>query len=217
MHNNLLLTLGNLGALYRTTGRAEKALPLLEEALTLKRKVYGNNSNSTRVAMLNLIAAYHSADQPEKATPHCRQAAALFTKHLKPGHSLIFTAKSLQGENYIRIQQPAAAEPICRECLEVRQKTIPDHFLTFNSMSLLGWSLSRQKKFKQAEPMLLNGYAGLKAREKKIPARARSMIDNAVRRIIEFYEAQDDTVKVREWKQKLIQQRTKKPLTSKGP
>ena len=40
---------------------------------------------------------------------------------------------------------PAEAEPLLRECLDVRQKKLPDDWLTFNTQSLLGGSLFAQK------------------------------------------------------------------------
>src|SRR5262249_20774477 len=50
------------------------------------------------------------------------------------------------------------AEPLARECLESREKNIPDDWRTFNTRSLLGGSLLGQKKYSEAEPLLLAGY-----------------------------------------------------------
>jgi hypothetical protein len=56
-----------------------------------------------------------------------------------------------------------------RDLLAIRQKQIPDSWLTFNTQSLLGGALLGQKKYVEAEPLLVKGYAGLKTREKTIP------------------------------------------------
>ena len=45
----------------------------------------------------------------------------------------------------------------------------PDASWKFNTKSLLGGALLGQKKFAEAEPLLLAGYEGLKLREKTIP------------------------------------------------
>jgi hypothetical protein len=42
-------------------------------------------------------------------------------------------------------------------------------WLTFNTQSLLGGALLGQKKYAEAEPLLVKGYEGLKTREKTIP------------------------------------------------
>ena len=58
-----------------------------------------------------------------------------------------------------------------RECLLIREKTEPDAWTTFHTKSLLGGSLLGQKNLPPdaAEPLLLAGYEGMKAREAKIP------------------------------------------------
>jgi hypothetical protein len=82
------------------------------------------------------------------------------------------------------------AETNSRECLTIREKKMPDDWLTFNSRSVLGGSLLGQKKYADAEPFLLAGYEGLKQREDKIPANARSLrMKEALERLVQLYEA----------------------------
>ena len=58
-----------------------------------------------------------------------------------------------------------------------RSSRVPDdpredparRWTTFNTKSLLGASLLGQKKYAEAEPLLVAGYSGLKQREAKIP------------------------------------------------
>ncbi len=57
------------------------------------------------------------------------------------------------------------AEPLLRECLAIREKALPDNWLTFNTRSMLGGLLLGQKKYEEAEPLLLAGYEGMKERE----------------------------------------------------
>ena len=68
----------------------------------------------------------------------------------------------------------AEAEAPARECLAIREKKLPDAWLTFNSRSQLGGSLLGQKKYAEAEPFLLSGYEGMKQREQSIPAAGRA-------------------------------------------
>ena len=56
-----------------------------------------------------------------------------------------------------------------RECLAIRVKKQPDAWSTFNTQSKLGGVLLGQKKYADAEPLLLQGYEGMKQREAKIP------------------------------------------------
>src|SRR5262249_49245608 len=55
--------------------------------------------------------------------------------------------------------------------------------------SMLGGSLLGQKKLAEAEPLLVRGYEGLKARADKIPVPARSNLAEATERIVRLYQA----------------------------
>jgi hypothetical protein len=56
----------------------------------------------------------------------------------------------------------ADAEPLLREFLTICAKQEPDAWTTFNTMSLLGGALLGQKKYADAEPLLVKGYEGMK-------------------------------------------------------
>ncbi len=81
----------------------------------------------------------------------------------------------------------AQAEQPARECMAMREKTTPDDWLTFESRSLLGGSLLGQKKYAEAEPLLLSGYQGMKQREGHIPARGLVRLKDAFERLSGLY------------------------------
>ena len=68
---------------------------------------------------------------------------------------------------------------------------MPDEWRTFNAQSTLGGALLGQKKYADAEPLLVKGYEGMKAREKTITAAAGRFIPDALDRLIELYTATD--------------------------
>jgi hypothetical protein len=95
----------------------------------------------------------------------------------------------------------AEAEAMLRECLTIRETKEPETWTTFGAMSLLGSSLVGQKRFEEAEPLLLKGYEGMKQREEKIPKTsgpARRILD-AIDRLIEFYTAMGKPDEVKKW------------------
>jgi hypothetical protein len=83
----------------------------------------------------------------------------------------------------------AAAEPLLRECLAIREKAQPDAWTTFNTQSMLGGALLGQKKYADAEPLLVKGYEGMKAREKTIPPQGGTRIPESLDRLIELSTA----------------------------
>jgi hypothetical protein len=98
--------------------------------------------------------------------------------------------------------RPAQAERLLRESLAISEKKSPDDWRTFETRGLLGASLLGQKKYAEAEPNLLQGYAGMKAREAKIPAPAKKSLFEAAGRIVELYDAWGNKDKAEEWRKK---------------
>jgi len=74
----------------------------------------------------------------------------------------------------------------------------------------LGAALLGQKKYSEAEPLLLAGYQGMKQREATIPPPFKLLLMEALERLVQFYEATADKDKAREWQNKLAEARDKK-------
>ena len=105
--------------------------------------------------------------------------------------------------NLIQQGKWLAAEPLLRECLALREKSQPDEWTTFNTRSVLGGSLLGQKKFAEAEPLIISGYEGMKAREAKIPPPGKPRLTDAAERVVKLYEAWGKKDKAAEWRDKL--------------
>ena len=91
------------------------------------------------------------------------------------------------------------AEQHLRECLEVREKAQPDHWRTFNTRSTLGGVFWDQKKYAEAERLLLVGYEGMKKRESAIPEQGKVRLPEALDRLIDFFTATNKTDDVKKW------------------
>ncbi len=95
------------------------------------------------------------------------------------------------------------AEPLLRECVAIREKAIPDDWRRFFAMSLLGRALLSQQKHAEAEPLVVAGYEGLKAREAKIPAVSKAHVRNAAAQVVHLYEAWGKPDLARSWAAKV--------------
>jgi len=96
-----------------------------------------------------------------------------------------------------------AGEPILHECLALREKIQPDEWSTFNTRSQLGGSLLGQNNYAEAEPLILAGYEGLKAREAKIPALSKTYLQKAAERVVKLYEDWGKKERAGEWRRKI--------------
>ena len=66
-----------------------------------------------------------------------------------------------------------------------------------------GGTLLGQKKYAEAEPLLLSGYEGIKQRQASIPAQVRTLrLSETLQRLVQLYEATDRPAQAAEWKQK---------------
>jgi hypothetical protein len=103
----------------------------------------------------------------------------------------------------IRFGQPAEAEAMFRECLAIREKQMPDDFRTFNARSMLGKALLDQQKYAAAEPLLLQGYEGLKQREAKIPAASFVHPREVLEHLVQLYEDWGKPEQAARWRKEL--------------
>ena len=94
------------------------------------------------------------------------------------------------------------AEPLAREALQFDRKAQPDDWQRFRAESLLGASLAGQKKYAEAEPLLLEGYEGMTARKDRIPVPDWYYLDLAHDWIAQLYRAWGKPAKAAEWSKK---------------
>ena len=85
---------------------------------------------------------------------------------------------------------------------------MPDAWHRFSVMSHLGAALVGQKKYDQAEPFLVEGYEGMKARAAQIPEKRptrldKSQLEDAASRLVSFYETTANVEKAAAFRAKL--------------
>jgi len=94
------------------------------------------------------------------------------------------------------------SEPLAREALEFYRKKQPDDWQRFRAESLLGASLAGQKKYAEAEPLLLEGYQGMVARKERMAVPDWYHLDRAHEWLVQLYVAWGKPGEAAEWKKK---------------
>ncbi len=95
---------------------------------------------------------------------------------------------------------PASAYHL-QAVLEARQRLEgADHFATHACRLELGITRLYQKKFADAEPLLLEAYTGLK--KNTVDAKGQ-LAQTALQRLVELYERSEQADKTAEWRKKL--------------
>ena len=199
----LLRSMNNLGAAYQVAGRNAQAFELLEKVLPLRQEVLGPDHPDTLNTMGNLAAAYDETGQTDKAIAVYKEVLAYRRVKLPPGHPATIKTMNNLGVALLKGKRWADAEPLLRECLELRRKLKADAWLRFHTMSQLGDALAGLKRYLEAETLLLEGYKGLIENEPQIPALHKKEVARAAALIPLLYDAWGKPDEARHWREKL--------------
>jgi serine/threonine protein kinase/Tfp pilus assembly protein PilF len=194
-HTATLEAVANLGVNYKDAGRPREAIPLLEEAHRAARK-----DPELRWVVNPLADAYAKTGETAKLTNLVRQQLTDARKAPPKDRPDLAAQFAQLGMELLEQKEWSQAEPLLRECLTIRAKTQPDAWTTFNTQSALGGALLGRKKYADAEPLLLQGYQGMKAREKKIPPQAKDRLPEALDRLIELYTVTNRPDEAKQWR-----------------
>jgi len=106
--------------------------------------------------------------------------------------------------NHLKKGEPGLAEPLLREALKVYDRQMKDDWRRFEIQGQLGEALGSQKKYDEAEPLVLGGHEGLANRREKVPVDARPRLPEAGRRVVSLYESWGRPEQAASWKGKLL-------------
>ncbi|HLN26971.1 MAG TPA: tetratricopeptide repeat protein, partial [Gemmataceae bacterium] len=202
LHPATIQTMYNLGVNYLQAGRVSEAIALLE---TAHRE--GSLPEDRTSAARELLSAYVTAGKNHEANVLAADLAAAARQQYPTDSPRLIGVLDQTSLALMQIKAFAQAEPILRECLAIRKKKEPDAWTTFSTLSILGGALLANDKYAEAEALLLQGYAGMKRREVKIPPEGKVRLTEALERLVQLYEAWGKKDKAAEWRKKLAEAR----------
>jgi len=192
----------NLATIYAAEGRYAQAEALLGRAVEIGRRMFGPEHPSTTGAMDQLAAVYGEEGKYAEAEALFSQVLEISRRALGAASPDTTDAEADLALVYVSQGKFAEAEPVAREALETEKKVQPDDWQRYRAASLLGASLAGQRKYSEAEPLLLEGYQGMLARKDRIGAPDRYHLDLAHQWLIQLYRAWGKPDKAAEWKNK---------------
>jgi tetratricopeptide (TPR) repeat protein len=193
-HPDTLQTVANLGVNYRDAGRLSDALRLLGEADRASRTI-----PALRWVGVQLLDCYAKVGRLAEAAALLERLLADARKSLPKDSPQLAAMLAHYGSMLLQAKAFDEAEPLLRECLAIREAAEPDAWTTFDARSLLGGALLGQRRHAEAEPLLHQGYEGMKIREKAIPPRGATRVPEALDRLIELYAATNQSEEVSKW------------------
>ncbi|HEV2495736.1 MAG TPA: tetratricopeptide repeat protein [Terriglobia bacterium] len=203
-HSSAVFSMDNLAYVYSELGRYALAEALLNQALGIARRVLDPEHPSTLYTLSDFAWMYQQRGKYALAETYAAQALAGRRHALGPDHPDTMASEADLALAYVSENRFARSEPLAREALETETKVQPDNWQRFRAESLLGASLAGEKKYAEAEPLLLEGYQGMLARKNVIDVPDRYHMKLAHRWIVQLYQAWGKPDKATQWKKKYV-------------
>lgn len=189
-----------LANVYAGEGRYAEAEALHLQVLEIKRRTLGPTNRQTLNSLSYIVSLYQQQGKYAQALPYAEEALAAKRRTVGPDSPVTMNAAEDLTLTYVALARFSAAEPLAREAQDWFRNKRPDAPERFFAASLLGASLAGQKKYAEAEPLLLDGYQGMVARE-QADASNRFEINLAGRWIDELYRGWGKPEQVSHWRQ----------------
>ena len=202
-HPDTLISVNNLAALYRDEGKYGQAEPLFLSVVEAWRRVLGEDHPNTLAGMGNLAVTYGNEGKYAQAEPLFIRVLELQRRVLGVEHPRRLTTMNNLALLYLQQSKDAQAEALLSEAFNIHKKTKNDTWVRYNCESLLGASLAGQKKYAEAEALLVSGYEGMQQRVGTIPASNRFRIDQSGKDIVELYQNWGRPDQAAEWLHRL--------------
>lgn len=164
---------------------------------------------------MTLGYTYRRAGKSAEAAKLVLELLADTRKGLPEGSPQLAGLLASNGLELLQLKAHAEAEPLLRECLAIREKIQPEVWSTFNARARLGAALLGQKKYAEAEPLLIAGYEGMKQREATIPREGKARLPEALECLIQLCEENDRPGEADKWRKELESRKGKKADSGK--
>ena len=201
-HPQTLMSLTNLADAYAFQGEYGRAEALFGETVEIGRRSLGQEDP----LLLAILAEYATLYQRERkyaaAETHAAEVLAMRRHALGSDNPDTMVSAADLALTYQSEGKFEQSEPLAREAFDFYNKKRPDNWHRFRAESLLGAILSGEKKYADAEPLLLTGFQGMLARKAQISVPDQYYVDRAREWILQLYQAWGKPQKAAEWKNK---------------
>jgi len=151
----LARTLGGLASLHMREGRADQAIPLAEEALTLTVKAEGENSLDAALAYANIAEGHRVMNRPDRALPLFRKSRTIYERLLGADHPRVSSVLTQEGLLLLADGKLGMAEETLERSLAIVANSCPncvyERVAAENNLAILR---IRQGKLDEADRLL---------------------------------------------------------------
>ena len=198
-----------LGGILNGEKKRPEAELALRNAAALARELSGDEQQENLAQVLyDLAWVLQIEDKLPEAETAARDALAIRKSLEAAGHpqhqgvadSLYELAVVLESEH-----ESGQAEAAARECLAFFEKTIPNEWPTYNCRSTLGLILTSERKYAEAEPLLLSAYEGLSQTQGTFSTDLKARVRESLERLVQLYQAIPRPDQAAQWQRRLTE------------
>jgi hypothetical protein len=193
-----------LAAVYLQTNRLPEAEREAQQTYRDQLEVWGKTNPITLIGqglLARVYLAQRRRGEADKLLRGLREQAPRLQE--RPFPIAIWTIGTV-GDALLGQGVVVEAESFLRLYLDLAGKKLPDGWRRSARVSALGACLVGQKKYAEAEPLLLKGYEGLRQHEESIPVSLRrTRLTEALERLVQFYDEWDKPDKAAKWRKEL--------------
>lgn len=202
-HPATLLSMGNLADTYADQGKYAQAESLFTKTLEISRRVLGPQHTLTLGFLSDLSTMYQRQGQYALAE---NDAAQVLAGRERPESSEdpadIQSAMCNLALIFVSEGKFAEGERLARRTLQFDETSQLNNWERFRATSLLGASLAGQKRYSDAEPLLLQGYQGMSLQKEKMAVEYLYHLDRARYWLVQLYQAWGKPKEATSWQRK---------------
>nr|UXE44112.1 serine/threonine-protein kinase PknD [uncultured bacterium] len=198
----LAISYNNLALLLLDTGKLADAEEPARQALVLRQRLLSKDHPDVAQSLDLLGRVLTDQQKFDAAEPFLREALELRLAVFGTNSIDVAFSKEHLAAVCERQGRLPETEKLLRESLAIRDKKAPDDPSTFNTMSKLGSIVAAEKRYAEAEPLLLSSYEGIK-RQNIAPAGQRPELKLMLERLIQLYQASGQPERAAPWRQRL--------------
>lgn len=198
-HPDTLVTMNNLADTCSREGKYAEAEGLFLQTVETSKRLFGAENQYTLSFLSNFAGMYQREGKYAKAESIFVQSLAGQRHALGPDNPDTMDGAADLALAYECEGKYVLGEPLAREAVDFDRKNRPDEWQRFRAESLLGASLAGQKKYAEAEPLLVEGYEGMAARKNKMGVPDRYHLNHAGELVAQLYTDWGKPEKAADW------------------
>jgi len=201
-HPDTLLAIANLAYANFDVGKTDLALTLLQEAAVATERRQFRTEDAAN--LIRLFTGYaEKANRWDLGETWRRKWLAVVKTKNGPESAEYASNLSALGQNLVRQGRFEDAESVLRECVALRHRIQPGKWPVFHTQSRLGGALLGQRKFGEAEPLLVGAMTALLQAEKEPSPPDPVDMAESLERMVQLFEAQSKADEATRWRAEL--------------